>query len=180
MEFLKIKLQDCLTAPVNTYQKHWRGKVFEGRKKKAPFYKPDQVIRKLKKDCGWLYRKSLGKDLVLDDEKYFTLTESTQPGNESFYSSDVSKTPDNIKIRQKAKFEPKVMLYVAISSKGISEPIVLESGIAVKQEVYIQSCLNRSTIPFINKNYSNGEYLFWPDKASSHYEKKSIISLKKI
>ena len=66
--------------------------------------------------------------MVLDDEKYFTLTGSTQPGNESFYSSDVSTTPDNIKIRQKAKFEPKVMLSVAISSKGISEPIVLESG----------------------------------------------------
>ena len=66
------------------------------------------------------------------------------------------------------------MLYVAIYFKGISEPIVLESGIAVNQEVYIQSCLNRSTILFINKNYSSGEYLFWPDKASSHYGKKSI------
>ena len=147
------------------------------KKKKAPYYKDQEAIDKVKKNSRWVHENSRGKDLVLDDEKYFTLSNSTNAGNDSFYSSEPSQSPNNVKFKQKTKFEPKVMLYIAISPKGISKPILLKSGLAVNQDVYIQECLNKSLLPFIKHNYSGGDYLFWPDKASSHYAKKVIDHL---
>ncbi len=118
-------------------------------------------------------------DFVLDDEKYFTLSAPQMPGNESFYSSDPSSAPPSIKLKFKKKFEPKVMLYIAISPRGISKPYFQKGGLAVNQKIYEEECLKKKLIPFIKKCHSDGKYVFWPDKASSHYAKKTIEFLNK-
>ena len=61
-----------------------------------------------------------------------------------------------------------------MSPKRISRPVLLSSGNAVTAEVYVRDCLKRSAIPFIKRNYPDGNYLFWPDKASAHYAKDTI------
>ena len=43
----------------------------------------------------------------MDDVSYFTLANSTLTGNNSFYSNDVSKTSDDVKYYNKAKYEKK-------------------------------------------------------------------------
>ena len=35
--------------------------------------------------------------------------------------------------------------------------------------VYKNDCIIKRLIPFINKHHSDGNYVFWPDLASSHY-----------
>ena len=68
------------------------------------------------------------------------------------------------------KFEPKVMLLIAISPKGISRPVLTSGrGMAVNSSTYITKCLNPCLVPFLREKYPNGGYVFWPDKASSHY-----------
>jgi hypothetical protein len=74
-------------------------------------------------------------DFVLDDEKYFTLSAPQMPGNDSFYTSDPSSAPLSIKLKLKRKFEPKVMLYIAISPRGISKPYFQKGGLAVNQKI---------------------------------------------
>ncbi|MCP4459340.1 MAG: hypothetical protein GY816_15165 [Cytophagales bacterium] len=64
----------------------------------------------------------------MDDEKYFGLTGYQMSGNTQYYSPDVDRTPLQVKTRAKSKFEPKVLLWVAISEKGISEPTILNSA----------------------------------------------------
>ena len=71
----------------------------------------------------------------------------------------------------KKKFEPKVMLWIAMSPKGVSTP-VLTSGrsMAVNARSYVDNCLEPHLIPFLNTNYPRGGYVFWPDKATLQYQ----------
>ena len=95
-------------------------------------------------------------------------------GNRHFYTSDKDSTPSEIATFSKQKFEPKVMLWIAISPRGITRP-VLTSGrsMAVTSDTYISWCLNPCLVPFLQEKYPNGSYVFWPDKASSHYSAKT-------
>ena len=64
-----------------------------------------------KRIVGKLSGKLLpGCDLVLDDEKFFTLTGDSVISNRSFYSTDSTTAPADIKFRKKKKLEPKVMV----------------------------------------------------------------------
>ena len=63
-----------------------------------------------------------GTSFVLDDESYFPLLKTHIPGNDSYYSSDKSTTLPEVKYQVKPKFEKVVMLYIAISDRGISKP----------------------------------------------------------
>ena len=61
---------------------------------------------------------------------------------------------------------------MALSTKGISQPFIgTTKGPAIKSDVYINKCL-RKLLLFIRKNHQDGNYIFWPDLAPSHYSKK--------
>jgi hypothetical protein len=117
-----------------------------------------------------MYRAYGRRKIVMDDESYFTLSGSLKRG---YYTRDVKTAPDNIKFKQKRKFEPKVMLYIVISEEGISKPIFNVGGNAVNCDTYVEKCLTKALVPFLRAHHADGNYVFWPDKASSHYAKKS-------
>jgi hypothetical protein len=116
-----------------------------------------------------IYEKYRNFEWILDDESYFTLSHSTIGGNNNFYSSDVSATPSAVKFSSKAKYEAKILVWVAISRKGISKMFMCPSGLAVNKEIYKEQCIERRLIPFIEKYHSQDEIIFWPDLASAHY-----------
>ena len=64
-------------------------------------------------------------------------------GNRGYYASDFAQTPMAVKTHGKKKFEPKVMLWIAISPKGLSTP-VLTSGrsMSVMARSYVDNCLD--------------------------------------
>jgi hypothetical protein len=86
--------------------------------------------------CGNLYLKNQGISWVLDDESYFTLSHSTINGNDIFYSSNSAKTLASVKYTPVKKFEPKLLVWVCVSKKGISATIFRQSGMAVNKTVY--------------------------------------------
>ena len=128
-----------------------------------------QEIR-VPKNCGKRYRM-LGDDcdIIMDDEKYFKLSGNNVLGNRYFYSTDPSTAPPDVKFQKRAKFEEKILIWVAISSKGTSSAYVHKSKQGVRQETYLTECINNRLLPFIEKHHSDGKYLFWPDLATSHY-----------
>ena len=75
------------------------------------------------------------------------------------------------------KFEPKLLLWIAISKNGISKPYFRKSGLAINQKIYLEDCVKKRLLPFIREKHSDNNYLFWPDKASSHYAKSVINHL---
>ena len=48
------------------------------------------------------------------------------------------------------------------------------SGMAINQEVYLNECIKKRLVPFVQEHYRNGKYVFWPDLASSHFAKSVI------
>jgi transposase len=141
------------------------------RKKKIIPKRSSEQIRLAKTKCGRMVRKFRGKEFILDDESYFTFSNSSVAGNDGFYTSDVSGAPASLKYTKKEKFEKKVLTWVAMSPKGLSQPLIRKSGLAINGEIYLEQCIKRRLIPFINKHHSDDNYIFWPDQASSHYAK---------
>lgn len=90
------------------------------KKVRAPEYTEQQKLTIISQ-CRWMIRNYKGKSFILDDKSYFPLSKTHIPGNDRYYTSNNFTTPDDIKHKYKHKFEQKVMLYVAISDKGLSK-----------------------------------------------------------
>lgn len=136
----------------------------------------DKQLEEIPKKCRLLRRSYFVGDVevILDDEKYFTFAWNNGDQNCGFYTNNIENTPDNIKFAPKAKFEPKVLVWAAISSKGLSQLYLQDSTApAIRSDIYIQKCLTKLK-KFIKSEHSDGNYIFWPDLASSHYAKKTL------
>ena len=92
-------------------------------------------------------------DFILDDESYFTLNNTTLAGNDRFYSSKKKITLYNVKYKYKAKYEPKLVCWIAISPKGMTKSLFFQSGLAINQEVYREKCFKARLVPFVKRNY---------------------------
>ena len=139
------------------------------KRRPTPKYISEDQQKRAKSNCLKLYKKvSPNCQLILDDEKYFTFSGNV-PGNNRYYSSDTSSAPENIKFIQKQKFEPHLLVWLAISPRGISNPYIHRSKIAIREEIYLKQCIRGHLLPFIKKHHQNDDILFWPDLASSHY-----------
>ena len=120
------------------------------------------------------FRKFQGFSWIIDDESYFTLKHSTINRNNNFYSSDVSLTSASVKYSPTAKFDKKILVWICFSANGVSTPYFVPSGLAINKNTYLNECIVKRLIPFIKRFHSDGQYVFWPDLASSHYAKTVI------
>ena len=116
----------------------------------------EQQKKKARSKCRKLVEKYRKIDFLMDYESYFTLANTTLAGNYRFYSSNLEKTPDSVKYKYKAKFEKKLLVWIAISPAGMTSPIFFQSGLAINQDVYLEKCIKAKLIPFIHQNYPNG------------------------
>lgn len=150
------------------------GDIIKCRKKQAIPDRSELQIQNAKTKCRKLSEKYSNHDWVLDDESYFTLGHSSIVGNDIYYTSNYQATPASVKYSKKKKFQPKVMVWLAASVKGISKIFIVPSGMAINSDNYINHCLSARLIPFLTEHHSSTPYVFWPDLASSHYSKKTI------
>ena len=149
--------------------------VFYRKRKRAPKQTPEQKERQSERLIKFVENILDGRDLVIDDESYFTLSGAGMPGNSGFYTNDLDTTPPEIKFNRVAKFEPdKVMIWVAFSKRGISPIYFAPKRTSMDQELYRKECLTKRLFPFIDQNYdSRQDVIFWPDLASCHYATKT-------
>lgn len=141
----------------------------------APKYS-DQQLSKIPLRCRKLRRTCFNKNvcIILDDEKYFTFSNGFLSINKGYYKEKNKAALPEVKYIQKGKFEHKVLVWCAISSKGISDMFIKSSrGFAINSETYIRHCLTKLR-KFIDTNHKDEEIIFWPDLASSHYSKKVL------
>ena len=62
--------------------------------------------------------------VVMGDEKYFGFSRDETPGNSGFYTDNIEKCPNNVKIKGKEKYPKKMLVWLAISELGIPEPYI--------------------------------------------------------
>ena len=108
----------------------------------------------------------------MDDEKYFLLHNESIAANRGFYTSDPSAAPLEVKFKSTQKFEPEILVWIAICESGISTPFFAEQQQAVTQTMYLNECIKARLMPFIEKYHHKKKVLFWPDLARSHYDLK--------
>ena len=65
--------------------------------------------------------------MVIDDEHYFPLSKSQIPGNARFYSSNKENMTPTKKFYFKHKSEPKNLVWIGISPRGVTESYFLPS-----------------------------------------------------
>ena len=146
------------------------------KRQRAPKYTTKQ-LEKISKCCRALRLNHFVNEefIILDDESYFTFSHHELSGNDGFYTGDIQKTPDNVKYAGKSKFEPKVLVWEAISSKGVSVPLIRPNRAkAVESDVYIGQCLPKLK-QFIEKHHTGEKIIIWPDLANCHYAKKKTL-----
>lgn len=145
------------------------------KRQRAPKYSEKQLST-ISSKCRKLRRKFITakKFVIIDDEKYFTFTGDNMPGNAGFYSENKEGAPVHVKYKCKQKYPQKILVWLALSSKGVSNPFIgTTKGFAISSDNYVKKCLPK-LVSFINKYHGDGNYIFWPDLASSHYAKKTI------
>ncbi len=97
------------------------------------------------------------------------------PGNVRYYTNDKSECPDSVRFLGKEKYPKKLLVWIAISNKGMSKPLFRPQGsVAIKTPIYINECLKKRLLPFIKKYHQDSNYLFWSDLASAHYSNLTI------
>ena len=147
-----------------------RTSVVIRKRRKAPKMNSDNQEKTARKNCGKLYRMILnGCDIILDDEKHFGLSGDNVQCDQRFHTTDPSTTPSDIRYKKKKKFAPKLLIWMAMSSKGVSNVYVQKSKQAITTDIYLNECINKRLLPFIEKHYKGNNYIFWPDKARAHY-----------
>ena len=76
--------------------------------------------------------------LVMNDEKYFSLSGSNMPGNSFYYTKD---NCNSVQVKKLKKIEDKVMVWLGVSEKGISKPFIVSSKLGIRSHNYINECL---------------------------------------
>ena len=100
----------------------------------------------------------------MDDESYFPFIYFR---SKEHYFEGRDKRKRYIKFKE--KFEPKLLIWLATSRKGRPIPFIMPSKVNVNAKVYQEHMINDRLIPFLQDNYPNGGYVFWPDLASTYY-----------
>ncbi|CAM4810832.1 unnamed protein product [Rotaria magnacalcarata] len=93
------------------------------KKQRAPKY-TDKQLEEIPTRAQRLYHMLSNNDFefIMDDEKYFLSQDQSVPTNRGSYTSDKRSTAPQIKFKRIQKFEPKVLVWIAVSEKGISKP----------------------------------------------------------
>ena len=94
--------------------------------------------------------------------------------HKEYYYEGRQPAPDEVRYKQKGKFEPKVLVWVAISPRGRSRPVIFNSKLNVTAKVYQDKMIRPYLHPFLQEKYPTGGYVFWPDLARVHYAKSTV------
>ena len=117
-----------------------------------------------------LAKKILRKVVIMDDETYVFADPSQGATREFFHSSDPSLVDPVFKEKRKSANPKKFLIWQAIDQYGnISEPYVQQG--TMNSQVYLEECIKKRLIPFIEKYHKTSQVIFWPDLATIHYAK---------
>jgi hypothetical protein len=96
------------------------------------------------------------------------LDPSDIPGKLYFHAKNRLGVRYSARVIPKAKFAKKFLVWQAIDEFGnVSEPFVSEGTMSTK--VYLEECIKKRLLPFIDKHHQRENVFFWPDMATCHY-----------
>jgi hypothetical protein len=143
------------------------------KRKNAPKYDKD-LEKRAKKACRILrddfFSTSTTTSIVMDDESYFGLKCDDTAVNAGYYrpvGSGDDSVPNAIKFKSKSKskYPIKLLVWVALSERGISDVYFLKRKASLNGDMYREECAENRLKPFLDEYHSDKDYYFWPDLA---------------
>ena len=136
---------------------------------KVPKYVENQEKR-AKTNCRKLYRKSVTKVLVIDDETYVPCDPRQACVQKFFNFKNKDQVPHDVRYKPIEKFPKKYLVWQAMDDRGhVSKPYVKIGTMKAKE--YLSECIEKILLPFLQKYKIKSNALFWPDLATIHYAK---------
>jgi len=151
------------------------GLKYRKRKKVPKVTSKQEILMKtrLSKLRRGVLKPSSNVDVIMDDESYFTLTGAGMPGNVGYYCDGKKTVAESVKFYGKRKFPQRVLVWCAISPRGISSIVILKN--VTMNNVRYREILQKNLLPFIKAKYCNGrKFVFWPDLATCHYHRNVL------
>lgn len=146
------------------------------KKRIAPKYVKDQESR-AKSGCLHVYKNQLSKVLLMDDETYVPWDPQDVPGTKYFHAADPKSVSYSHKVKPKAKFAKKILVWQALDEHGNVSDAYISEG-TMNKDIYLEECIYARLLPFIDQHHNRSEVIFWPDLATSHYAKNVTTHLK--
>lgn len=167
---IKLGLSKSYVAKIKTKQFH----IKSYRKRVAPKYVKQQAQR-AQSGAKYLYRRILpsggGKILVIDDETYFPEDPTEIAGVEFYHTSSQRDVPKPLTVKHRGKYCRRYLVWQAIGADGSRSEPYITMGQTINAAIYLQHCIKERLLPFIDKHYNRNNVLFWPDLATSHYQR---------
>ena len=94
------------------------------------------------------------------------------PGKVGFYKKSETSAGDvseKFGFRTKATYPEKLLVWITLSEKGISETFLSLVKASLTGSVYREDFLKQHLVPFLEEHHADGDYFVWPDFASCHY-----------
>jgi transposase len=128
----------------------------------------DAQKMKRKKFANWVrtnFKKEQTLKFVFSDEKMFDVNGMYNRQNQRVWAVDRREADENGGRKHKQKFPQKVMVWLAVSSTGVSPLVILDKG-SVNHEKYIKEVLPVA-LKFGNKCFGN-DWTYQQDGATPH------------
>ena len=94
------------------------------RKNKKALRYTTRQLEQVSMRAGRLYRtlKSTDVELIMDDDKFSMMRNESVSTNRGISTTDPDIPPSEMKFKRTQTYSAKVMVWIALSEKGISEP----------------------------------------------------------
>jgi hypothetical protein len=96
----------------------------------------------------------------MDATNYFDLEDFNFYGSDRFAFKSLKNLPSETRFRQKSKYGPKSMIWIAIGSVGHCQPYFHQIKGADNADLYAKGCLSKRLIPWVRKVWE----LLWQSK----------------
>ena len=76
------------------------------------------------------------------------------PGNVGFYAGPAGDAPEHVKFMPTMKFPKRVMVWLAMSPRGLSSPVFSEKSQTVDGDFYREKIIKKELVPFFEREIS--------------------------
>ena len=115
---------------------------------------------KIRRLTGDALKVSETPEAAIDGETYFTFSGSEMPANASYYAGAGNVITHTVKFKSLAKFPRKLQVWVGISPRGVTRPVICPSRGNIDSKFYREECPKKVFLPFLALMYRTGGYIF--------------------
>ncbi|KAI6655371.1 hypothetical protein LOD99_2206 [Oopsacas minuta] len=111
------------------------------------------------------------QSIVFSDEKIFTVEMTCNRQNSRILAPDRRSISSSIRTIKRTQKPASVMVWGAISSDGRTPLVLIDKGVKIYKEVYVESILENALKPWAGEHFNGAHWVFQQDSAPSHKAK---------